>query len=576
MSDDKIARRLAAILAADVVGYSRMVGIDEEGTIKRLNALRTRLWGPSIERHGGRLVKTMGDGFLIEYPSAVDAVRNAIELQNELLTINADLPPDRRLEFRIGVNLGDIVAQDDDIFGDGVNIAARLESIAVPGGVCISEKVATEVDGKIETSFLDGGASNVKNIAQPVHVRHWHPDDNIDLPVVEASKGEDATGNAGGKPTLAILPFESLSEGTESENLTAMVEDEISAAVSKLTGIDLITVPEDANYLAKGSVRAVGDRFRVTIQLHDQVAHQQFWCERFDGTLEDIFEAVDALVARVLSTLRYEIYERETEKSKSRPIEEQSNQELMGQAGHILFQCRRAEYEKSRSLISVVVERDPNNPMALAIRAWGLAMLEVVCGWGPIAPEDGENGIKLIRRSVELNERSDFAHFVLGHFLLQLERNPGAAIREAERCLQLNSSYALAMGLMCDAMCFAGNPEAGIGFGTRAVETDAHFPANNLYMDGIALGNFVRGNYQEAVEWSRRSDQLQRNVPKVLLMLTSASAHLGQMDAAHEEARRLIEMSSDIRVSSLRRWPFQDPQQWERFTEGLVAAGIPA
>ncbi len=575
MSENKVSRRLAAILAADVVGYSRLVGQNEEGTITRLNTLRTELLDPSIARHNGRMVKTMGDGFLIEYSSAVDAVRSAVELQRQLAERNADLPEDTRMAFRIGVNLGDIIVQGDDILGDGVNIAARLEGIAVQGGVCIADKVGAEVAGKIDVVFQDGGEYKVKNIAQPVRVLHWHPDESVTLPVGDAAT-DDADGKPDRQPNLVLMPLDALGGDDETKNLAAEIDDEVSGALAKLTGISLVTAVDEADYVAKGSVRAAGNRFRATLQLHDQAEQKQFWSERFDGELEDIFDAMDELAVRICSALRYEIYERETEKSKQRSVEEQSNQELMGQAGHILFQSRRADYEKSRELISIVIERDPDNPMALAIGAWGRTMLEVICGYGPIAPEDGETGMQYIRRSLELNERSDFAHMVQGRLYLHWERDTSAAILAAERSLELNAGFVLAMGLMGETKSFAGDPEAGIEYSTKAVETDARFPANHWFMEDIALGNFVREDYDATIEWAKRADQRQRDVPRILLMLTTACAHAGQTDAAAKAAQRLIDACADFRVGDLRHWAFQDPAHWERFTSGLIEAGLPA
>ena len=575
MAQAHLQRRLAAILVADVVGYSRLIGQDEEGTIARLNAVVVDLLVPGIARHGGRIVKTMGDGFLIEYSSAVDAVRNAVELQSQLADRNAGSSEAGRMEFRIGVNLGDIVVQGDDILGDGVNIAARLEGIAVPGGVCISDKIGAEVAGKIDAAFQDGGEYEVKNIAQPVRVLHWHPDESVTLPVGEVAADDDKDGKPDRKPNLMLMPFEPLGGDDETKDLTATIDDEVSGALAKLTGIALVTAADEADYVAKGSVRAAGNRFRATVQLHDHAEQKQFWSERFDGNLEDIFEAMDDLAMRISSALRYEIYERETEKSKARPAEEQSNQELMGQAGHILFQSRRADYEKSRELISIVMERDPDDPMALAIGAWGRTLLEVFCGWGPIAPEDGETGMGYIRRSIELNERSDFAHMAQGLLYLHWERDTSAAILEAERSLELNPGYVLAMGLMAEAKCFSGDPETGIEYGTKAVETDARFPANHWYMEDIALGNFVREDYDAAIEWAKRADQRQRDVPRILLMLTSASAHAGQADATGKAAQRLRDSCPNFCVGALRRWAFQEPAHWERFTSGLIEAGLP-
>jgi adenylate cyclase len=574
MSEARISRRLAAILAADLVGYSRLVSQDEEGTISRLTALRAEFLDPGVDRHNGRIVKTMGDGFLIEYPSAVDAVRNAVELQSQLEEHNTGLTYDKKMVFRIGVNLGDVIVQEDDILGDGVNIAARLEGIAVPGGVCISNKVGTEVTGKIDVVFQDGGKYEVKNIPEPVGVLHWHPNQDVTLPVGEiASQDEDSQEDR--KPNLMFMPLEPFGDSDDVKSLAATIDDEVSIALAKLTGISLVTVLDEADYVAKGSVRVAGNRFRATVQLHEQAQQEQLWSERFEGSSEDIFDAMDELSVRISNSLRYEIYERETEKSKQRPPEEQTNQELLGQAGHILFQSRRAEYQKSRELISMVVDRDPDDPMALAIGSWGHTLVEVICGYGPIEPQDGKVGMQYIRRSLELNERSAFGHLVQGLLYLHWERDTSAAILEAERALELNDGYPLAMGLMGEARSYSGDPENGIELCTKALETDARFPANHWFMEGIALGNFVTEDYEAAIEWAKRADQRQRDVPRILLMMTAASAHAGQTDAAAKTAQRLLDACPGFRVGDLRHWVFDNADDWTRFTSGLSKAGLP-
>ncbi len=569
----KVSRRLTAILAADVVGYSRLVGQDEEGTIARLKALREETIDPTIAKHDGRIVKTMGDGLLIEYPSVVDAVRNAVELQGELAEHNADVPEDERLIFRVGVNLGDVIVEGDDILGDGVNIAARLEGLAAGGGVCISDKVRAEVEGKVEAAFADGGEHKVKNIASPIRVFHWHPDgDAMPKPApAKAAKAEQEEK----KPTLALTSFEALGDSDQTKILTGSLDDEVAASLANLTGLSVVTAAEDADYLVKGSVRTAEPRFRATVQLVDQGSKKQFWSERFDGDMSDIFETLDDLAVRITTALRYEIYERETEKSKARPVEEQSNQELMGQAGHILFQSKLADWDRSKYLIDLVIEREPDNFMALAIRAV-YTFREVICGYREIAPEDGADGLRLVRRAIELNELSDFAHTILASILMHWERDLGAAMREAERSLELNPNYILGMDMLGTAKIFSGEPEAGLALCTKAVEADPRFPANNWFMENIALGQFSVEDYGAAIDWAHRADQRQRDVPRCLLTLITSSWHAGKADEARKGAARLVAAFPDFRMADLRRWPFQDQATWARFTHGLVAAGLPA
>jgi class 3 adenylate cyclase/tetratricopeptide (TPR) repeat protein len=569
-------RKLTTIFYADVVGYSRLTGDDElrthQAVMDALDYTNT-----AIDAEGGTVLRYAGDAILAEFPSVVSCVNASVTVQTELASRNQDIPDDKKVQLRIGINLGEVLIDRGEIYGDGVNIAARLESIAVPGGVCISHKVGAEVKGKLEVSFTDGGEYELKNIAEPLKVLHWHPDAGMTLPIGTAASEDtsDEGSRPNKKPNLMLMPFESLGDDDQTKTLAASVTEEILGPLTKLTGISLVTTSDVADYVAKGSVRVAGNRFRASVQLHDQSEQKPFWSDRFDSDMEDMFEALDNLAVRISTALRYEIYERETAKSKLIPVEKQSSQELMGQAGHILFQSRRADYEKSRELISVVIEREPDNPMALAIAAWGRAGMEVICGYGEIADEDGDTGLKYIRRSIELNELSDFAHMVYGRLLLHWERDISAAILEAERSLELTPGYVLAMDLMGAAKSFSGDPESGIEYCTKAVEADARFPANHWFMEDIALGNFIREDYDTAVTWARRADQKQRGVASILLMLTTACWHAGQHDSAHQAAERLVEASPGFRMGDLRRWNFQDPAHWERFRQGLVEAGLP-
>ncbi len=576
MSEQTPTRKLTTIFYADVAGYSRLTGDDELRTHRAvMDALDYA--NETITTRQGTVLRYAGDAILAEFSSVVACVDAAINVQTELARRNQDIPQDERVQLRIGVNLGEVLMDRGEIYGDGVNVAARLESIAVPGGVCISHKVGAEITGKLETSFTDGGEYALKNIAKPLQVMHWHPDESITLPVGTVA-GEDAADEVrpDKKPSLMLMPFESLGGDDQSKSLAASMTEETFGALTKLTGISMVTACDAADYLVKGSVRAAGNRFRTTVQLLDRSDQKSFWSDRFDEGLDDMFEALDKAAVRISTGVRYEIYQHQTEKTKQIPIEKQTSQELMGEAGHILFHSKRADYEKSRELISIVVEREPENPMALAIAAWGRVMMEVICGYRAIAAEDGETGLEYIRRSIELNEVSDFAHMVYGRILLHWERDVSAAILEAERSLELNPGYVLAMGLMGAARIYSGDPDTGIEFSTKALEADARFPANHWFMEDISLGHFVREDYDAAVTWARRADQKERGVARILLMLATASWHAGQSDSARKAVARLLETNPDFRVGELSPWVFEDPAHWERFTRGLVEAGSPA
>ncbi|GLR85952.1 adenylate/guanylate cyclase domain-containing protein [Bradyrhizobium iriomotense] len=577
MSSEHVERRLAAILATDVVGYSRLMGADELGTFERIRAHRKELFEPEVARHHGRIFKLMGDGLLAEFASVVDAVSCAIVLQRSMLERNSGVSPERRIDVRIGINLGEVIVEDGDRHGDAINLAARLEQLARPNGICVSDKVRIEVEGRIDIQFENGGEQRLKNIAQTVKVFHWRPDGAP--PLVLASTGADgardvAPANAGAKPSLALSPFEVLGRDAQAVALTIGVNEAVASSLANLTGISLVTAPSEAGYRAIGSVQSSGSRFRVTVKLLDQHSKKQFWSEHFDEDAVASFDAADSLAFRICSALRYEIYEREAERSRLRTLEEQTSEELMGQAGHILLNSRRADYERSVTLIDLVVKRDPNNFMALAIRAWG-AMVEVICGYREVSPADSKIALQLVRKATELNGRSDFAHLIYGEILLYLKRDLDAVVRQAKRSLELNPNYALAFDLHGMAMMYAGDVEAGLNECRRALEANPRFPANNWFMESMAVGNFLREDYRAAIEWARRSDQIHGEIPRCLLLLATCCSHAGAVAEAAKEADRLMQACPDFRIRDLRRWPFAREQDWARFIEGLVQARLP-
>ena len=577
MTDERVQRRLAAILSADVVGYSRLMRVDEEGTFERIRAHRKELFEPEVKRHRGRIFKLMGDGLLAEFGSVVDAVRCAIELQHSMLRSNSAYPDERRIDVRIGINLGDVIVEDEDRHGDSINLAARLQQLARPAGICVSEKVRMEVDGKVDIVFENGGEQLVKNIAEPVKVFHWRPPEAP--PLVASNTAVSAGGGRahvgpGAKPSLMLSSFEVLGGDKKAKSLAAGMNEAVASSLTNLTGISLITGSTDVNYHAVGSVQTLGTRYRVTMKLIDKQSNKQFWSEHFDGNLAKIFDDLDDLAFRICSTIRYEIYERETEKSRLRSPDEQTDEELMGQAGHILLNSRRTDYELSVTLIDRVVQRDPNNFMALAIRAWA-SMVEVVCGYREVSPTDAKLALEFARKACELNVRSDFAHLVYGLILLYLNRDLDAAARQARRSLELNANYALAIDLLGMTMIYAGDPDQGLSYCKRALEANPRFPANNWFMDNMAIGSFLREDYAAAIEWARRSDHMHGDMPRCVLLLIASYFNWGKLAEAHDQAERLMHIYPDFRVSDLRRWPFRQDKDWDRLVRALVDAQLP-
>jgi TolB-like protein len=346
-------RRLAAILAADVAGYSRLMGADEEGTLERLKALRRELLDPKIAEHRGRIVKTTGDGLLVEFASVVDAVRCAVEMQQAIAGRNADVPPEKRMEFRIGINMGDIVVEDGDIFGDGVNVAARLEALASSGGICVSARVQEDAAGRLDVAFEDMGEQALKNIARPVRAYR----------MMTAASSAPAQASSGpplpDKPSIAVLPFQNLSGDPEQEYFADGMVEEIITALSRIRwlfviarnssftykgqSIDVKRIGHElgVRYVLEGSARKAGGRVRITAQLIDAVAGTHLWADRFDGSLEDVFELQDKVASSVAGVIEPALQAAETARSAGRPTNDLTAYDLYLRAYAIFWSSAR-------------------------------------------------------------------------------------------------------------------------------------------------------------------------------------------------------------------------------------------
>jgi TolB-like protein len=377
----RVERRLAAILAADVAGYSRLIEADEEGTLGRLKALRAEIIDPKIAHHKGRIVKTTGDGLLVEFASVVDALRCAAEMQAALAEGNAALPPDRRIEFRIGINMGDIVVEDGDIFGDGVNVAARLEGLAEPGGICISARVQEDAAGRLDLVFEDMGEQALKNIARPVRAYRV-------LGAASAAATRTSPGLAlPDKPSIAVLPFANMSSDPEQEYFADGMVEEIITALSRIRwlfviarnssfaykgqAVDVKRIGRElgVRYVLESSVRKAGGRVRITAQLIDAPSGAHLWADRFDGSLEDIFDLQDKVASSVAGVIEPAVQAAEVARSADRPTTDLTAYDLYLRA---LPHCRSWERERVHSaleLLDQAIERDPSFGPALALAA---------------------------------------------------------------------------------------------------------------------------------------------------------------------------------------------------------------
>jgi len=418
MSEGRIERRLAAILAVDVAGYSRLMGADEEGTHERLKAHFAELVHPKVAEHRGRVVKNTGDGLLSEFPSVVDAVRCALEVQREMIARNAATPAGHRIEFRMGINVGDIIIEASDIFGDGVNIAARLEALAEPGGICLSAAAHEQVRDRLDLAFDDLGEQQVKNIARPVRTyRVALGASSRAAPPVEAPLPLPD------KPSLAVLPFQNMTGDAEQEYFVDGMVEEITTAIARLPwlfviarnsaftykgkAIDVKQVAQElgVRYVLEGSVRKAGNRVRITGQLIDTTTGANIWAERFDGALDDIFELQDQVASNVAGAIEPKLRQSEIERASRKPTANLTAYDLYLRALAQSYRLTEDGVADAIFLARQALVIDPSYAPAAALVGW-CRVLQRVRGWGALSDEDIAEACLLARQALEA-ERDD-------------------------------------------------------------------------------------------------------------------------------------------------------------------------
>jgi TolB-like protein/class 3 adenylate cyclase len=586
-------RKIAAILVADVVGYSRLAGVDEERTLARLRGLRSDLIDPAIAAHHGRTVKRTGDGVLIEFRSVVDAVRCAIEVQTEMVERNAGLPEDRRIEFRIGVHLGDVVEESDgDLMGDGVNIAARLEGTAAPGAICLSEDAYRQVKGRLDLAFADLGAKGLKNIAEPIRVYSLEVGEPDKIKPMSAPAPEKT---ARPRLSIVVLPFANIAGDPEQEYFVDGVTESLTTDLSRISGafvigrstaftykgkgVDLKQVGRalGVRYVLEGSVQRGGARMRINVQLIEAETGAHLWAERFDKPVADLFEMQDEIVARLANALNAQLVAAEARRAEKSPTPDSMDLWFQGLAwlnkgatpDHVM---------RSRGFFDRALAVDPENVDALV----GSACADLVAGalsfvTDPMAAF-GAAEAKLTRA---LSSAPDHAlgHIWLGNVAM-LTGRAAQGIAECEHALVLNRNLAL-------AHAFIGLGKILIG---RAQETEAHIvealrlsPRDTnayIWMDFAGSAKLYLGSWEQAVAWFRRAIEANRNYPPAYFNLAAALAQLGRLD----EARSAIKASLALNPFSVSRaralWSARsdDPTYlagFEPILEGLRKAGLP-
>jgi adenylate cyclase len=595
MSERRAERRLAAILAVDVAGYSRLMGADEEGTLAALRAIRRELGDPKIKEHRGRIVKTTGDGLLVEFASVVDAVRCAVDVQREMAIRNASIPPERRIEFRMGINLGDIIVEDGDIFGDGVNIAARLEALAEPGGICTSRVVRDQVRDKLDFTFEDTGEHRVKNIARPVRTHRILVGPTPETPVIDARPDDPARAPraAPRKPSIAVLPFanmsgdagqEYFSEGVTEDIITNLSRNRAFFVISRSTSftykglaVDVAKVGAElgVRYVVEGSVRRAGNRVRITAQLIDAETGHHLWADRYDRDLSDVFAVQDEIAQSITGAIAPGIISAEIRHAQQRDPDRLDAWDRIMRAHWHIRRFTENDLAEARRLLTEAIDLDPTNAMAFSDLAF-LGHFQAVFGWGESVAEAHAGAGEAARKAVSLDDGDAAAHTVLAIYEMFSGRHEEAR-RRLRRAIDLDPNFAFAHGYIAVSHAFDGERDATRRHAEEAIRLSPRDPLLIIWYlcQGWAALNSER--CEDAIEFAIRAAEANPEFPDIYMVRAAAEGQLGRVDAGRSTLAELLRRMPGLTVADERlNRPFARTADRERFLIGLRKAGLPA
>ncbi|MDJ0950837.1 MAG: adenylate/guanylate cyclase domain-containing protein [Alphaproteobacteria bacterium] len=580
-------RRLSAILAADVVGYSRLMEADEEGTLTALKAHRAEIIDPIIAAHHGRMVKLMGDGALVEFPSVVDAVACAVAVQRAIAERNAEEPEDRRIVFRVGVNLGDVIVEGDDIYGEGVNVAARLQELAEPGGICVSGDVYRHVEGKLDVGFDDLGQQTVKNIARTIRIHRVRLDDSA----VRLAAGWVPTAALPlpKKPSIAVLPFVNLSGDPEQEYFSDGITEDIITALSRLRwflviarnstfvykgkSVDIKQIRRElgVRYILEGSVRKSGNRLRIAAELVDAVSGVQHWGQHYDRELTDIFELQDDITQSVTAAIEPKLVAIEGMRAQTRSPEDLGAWELVSQAMSYYGRMTTQDSERAVAMLRQAVEKYPQYGPAHSLLAFTLLVSGHV-GWIPES-QDMHYAAELAHRAARLDDQDPWAYLALG-YLAFTERQTDEAVRQYMRALDLNPNFATAYGYMGWALVFDGQSEEAIRHFQEALRMSPHDPLKAFFYSGTGVGHYYAERYDEAVDWVRKAIRERPGFAAAHRILCASLAQAGRAEETAQAMAKLREVQPNVSIAWIERYVPYTPRAMPHFLDGMRKAGL--
>ncbi|WP_298363573.1 adenylate/guanylate cyclase domain-containing protein [uncultured Bradyrhizobium sp.] len=587
-------RRLVAIFAADVEGYSRLMGADEVRTLRDLTERRAIL-DELIASHRGRIANTAGDSVLAEFGSAVDAIQCAVEAQAALAGANVPLPPERHINFRIGIHVGDVMVKGGDLFGDGVNIAARLQAIASAGGTCISSVAYDQVRKILPLTFTDLGARQVKNIEEAVRAYAVTSKGatTADTASFAAAPGSDSALPLPDKPSIAVLPFQNMSGDPEQEYFADGIVEDIITALSRFKSlfviarnssftfkgkaVDIKKVGQElgVRYVLEGSIRKAGGRVRITGQLIDAASGAHLWADKFDGSLEDVFDLQDRITMSVVAAIAPKLDQAEIERSKRKLTEKLDAYDYYLRGLAVVEGATKDENEEALRLFYKAIEIDANFALAHAMLARCFT-LRKANGWmADVAMESAETA-KQARRAVELGRDDAAVLSRTGYALARVVFEPEEGADLIERALALNPHLSSAWQFGGLLKAFRGEPETAIEHLAHAMRLSPLDPSLYSMQTATALAHFVAGRYDESVLWAEKASREDPNFLPAIRIIATSAGNSGQLERAQKAAKRMLEIDPAFRVSRLTdHVPLRRPDDLARYAEGLRRAGLP-
>jgi adenylate cyclase len=586
MVGERLNRKLAAILAADVVGYSRLMGADEAGTLAALKRHREAVFDPAVAAHNGRIVKLIGDGVIAEFGSVVDAVSCALSVQRSNATTPDKSASQPTIVLRIGINLGDVIIEGDDIYGDGVNVAAHLEPLAEPGGICVSSIVNESVGNRIDVRFQDGGEISVKNIDRPIRVWKWHPSATTSAISRSVAKPEPNVAAA----SIVVLPFTNMSGDPEQEYFSDGISEDIITDLSKIGGltviarnssftykgrsVDLRTVGRDLGVrsVLEGSIRRAGKRVRITAQLIDAATSTHLWADRYDRDLTDIFEVQDEVVEKIVGALAVTLTQGEQQRLRRHGTSNVEAYECWLRARALLTRGTRESIVEARAMYRRAIEFDHNFAAPHAGLAFA-AIADHTSGWALDSAQALLEAERWARRALELNDQEPVSHMALGNVLLWRRDHEGA-LAEFARMIALDPNFAQGHTATGLALMYAGEPARALEPFAIAMRLDPHYP--DIVLHFLAQANFSLGKYEIAAQ--QLLDRIARNpsTDASRMLLASCYGHLGRAEDARTVWAELLKVNPDFSLMQRARvLPYKNPDDFQRILEGLAKAGLP-